>query len=915
MTKVRAKNGAPVKVDDLGKHAVSIPVTIGPRFLELFSSNLYTSPNKAFEELISNCWDAKATVAYVGISPDLGGEDAALWVLDNGLSMNHDGLAQLWTVGDSTKRDHEDLERPPIGKFGIGKLATYLLANRLTYVCKARDGIVRLVEMDYERIAQQASGGKRTLLRADTDRAINLDVRELSEKDLRELFARLGATGQEVSRLIKSGFKVPPHYPSPYADEFGGEPHAPITPSKGTWTLALMLSLKTNGRRIQRGRLQRMLEAALPLGDSMTVVYCGDVLHPKLEQLAVLAGSSIGPDLDIDVVTQRVDASPEQFNNHPQVNPLGGVKREARGQLFYDYPVHKFTHPYSHIRLGDIPGHISGRWTLFEDELTERKADELGRRSHGYFVNVRGRVLNTDAPYFGLENLNHTAWARFRACVRADWLDEALTVNRESLNNEITSVDVFRLFLRALFNKSRAAFDAPTDVPQLREAGKQLTDAWGALPLQALRNAVSELAKTPDKLPREIHVTSSDVRGELRNWLADAKKDPASLLKEVVHRGMGRTAPLFLYDLGERSIIVNLDHPTAIEYGASRDAKELLGLSAVAEVLSDAQLTVLGLSAEDVSDFQNYRDYVRRAVVQLSRRSAANIASELIDSASNWRRLEDAVVEALQALGFTAAKIAKTGRTDGLAKSPVPSSRARPDRGYVFTFDAKASANGRVKTSDIKAEKLRLHREDESADYTLVVAPDFEAGQIERVCRNAECTPMRASTLAKLLMLAARVGSLDLGELEVVFDRHDPDAVDRFVDDMIKRHIRSRRPSLEQLLSVLGPEHFGKGKPVSAKVLTDRLQREQIIPETTGAKDIMALFSGFAFLVPWTLRVTPPDTIQFANSPEMLIKAIAQAVGPLPEEYRMGLDAALTEPRVRSRRATATRKSRKKRAS
>jgi hypothetical protein len=678
-----------------------------------------------------------------------------------------------------------------------------------------------------------------------------------------------------------------------------------------------MLSLKINGQRIQRGRLQRMLEAALPLGSSMSMVYCGSLLQPKLETLPVMAGSEIGPGLEIDVVTAYVDTRPENFAKYDAVDKLGGVKRETKGKLYYDYTIHKIAEPYPHVRLGEISGHISGRWTLFEDELTGRKADDLDRRSHGYFVNVRGRVLNNETPYFGLENLNHTAWARFRACVRADWLDEALTVNRESLNNEITSVHVFRLFLKALFNKSRSSFDAPTDVPLLREAGQQLADAWGALPLQSLRGAVSEFAKNPSHIPREIHIASADVAGELKHWISDAKKDPASLLKEVVHRGIGRTAPLFVYDLTARSIIVNLDHPIAIEHGASRDAKELLGMSSVAEILSDARLTVLGLPAEDVSDFQNYRDYVRRAIVQLTRRSAASIATALIESTTDWRRLEDAVVEALQALGFTATKIAKTGRTDGIAKCPVPSSKARPDRGYIFTFDAKASVAGRVKTSDLKAEKLRLHREDEGADYTLVVAPEFEAGQIEKVCRNAECTPMRARTLAKLLMLAARVGSLDLGELEVIFDRYDPDAVDRFVNDIVKRHIGNPRPSLEQLLSVLGPEYFGQGKQVSARVLTDRLQRQLIIPETTSAKDVMQLFAGFAFLVPWTLRVTPPDSIQFANTPEMLIRAIAQAVGPLPEEYRMGLDAALVEPLARrarskpaARKKTPTRRKR-----
>lgn len=76
-----------------------------------------------------------------------------MWVCDNGDSMNHDELKNLWKVGESTKRLHEesDSERLPIGRFGIGKLATYILANNLTYICKKNDRYLA-TQMDYTRI-------------------------------------------------------------------------------------------------------------------------------------------------------------------------------------------------------------------------------------------------------------------------------------------------------------------------------------------------------------------------------------------------------------------------------------------------------------------------------------------------------------------------------------------------------------------------------------------------------------------------------------------------------------------------------------------------------------------------------------------------------------------------------------------
>ncbi len=42
----------------IGHPVAKIPVELSIRFLEHFSETLYSSPQKAFEELISNSWDA-----------------------------------------------------------------------------------------------------------------------------------------------------------------------------------------------------------------------------------------------------------------------------------------------------------------------------------------------------------------------------------------------------------------------------------------------------------------------------------------------------------------------------------------------------------------------------------------------------------------------------------------------------------------------------------------------------------------------------------------------------------------------------------------------------------------------------------------------------------------------------------------
>lgn len=59
------------KMKNIGVQDGKVNVSIGARFLELFSEHLYSSPNKAFEELVANSWDAGAGVVRIGVPQDL----------------------------------------------------------------------------------------------------------------------------------------------------------------------------------------------------------------------------------------------------------------------------------------------------------------------------------------------------------------------------------------------------------------------------------------------------------------------------------------------------------------------------------------------------------------------------------------------------------------------------------------------------------------------------------------------------------------------------------------------------------------------------------------------------------------------------------------------------------------------------
>src|SRR5271155_5288709 len=109
-----------------GKEISSIAVKISYRIIQLFSEGLYSSPNKAIEELVSNSFDAGATNVHVILPADLTDRDGTIVVVDDGIGMDAKGLGEHWLIGVSRKRDLTKLPkgRKQIGKFGIGKLAT-----------------------------------------------------------------------------------------------------------------------------------------------------------------------------------------------------------------------------------------------------------------------------------------------------------------------------------------------------------------------------------------------------------------------------------------------------------------------------------------------------------------------------------------------------------------------------------------------------------------------------------------------------------------------------------------------------------------------------------------------------------------------------------------------------------------------
>lgn len=105
-----------------------------------------------------------------------------------------------------------------------------------------------------------------------------------------------------------------------------------------------------------------------------------------------------------------------------------------------------------------FPSGVQGEVVVTRRSLHEGKSADL-RRSHGFFVRVRERLVNTEDPLFGLQPLSYKTFNRFRADVEADDLDAAVTAPREGV--ELTSGLGAKCesLLSELFYEARARYE------------------------------------------------------------------------------------------------------------------------------------------------------------------------------------------------------------------------------------------------------------------------------------------------------------------------------------------------------------------------------------------------------------------------------------------------------------------------
>lgn len=837
----------------IGKRIDHIDVRISHRIIQLFSEGLYSSPNKAIEELISNSFDAGAENVLVILSPDLTEQNATIAVIDDGEGMNADALKRHWIIGRSMRRElGAKRGRKPIGKFGIGKLATYVLANQLTHVCKS-DGKFYAATMDYTGLSKDEEQGG-----VFDEKKIPIPLRELTEQEAAQLLEPW-ITGE------KPGYKA--------MRLFGNN----AVPS---WTAAILSDLKPMGRRIQRGKLRWILSTAMPLRDDFKLFLNGEPIESSKIDEPLVGKWIIGKDIKEDTLGKPCPDGFEvtEDNNFPKDS------------------VHHYG--LSHPDLGRITGFIE----LYKNDISRGKSAQWGR-SHGFFVYVRGRLLNTgdDDDGFGIprNQLRHGTFTRFRMIVHIDKLDETLRSSRETLQ-EGELYNLARDFLRASFNfarKHHVEFEKDHSPGVLLTA--RISSAPGsltrkplfALALQAIDGKVRPLYM---RLPEGL---SDAARQELLEQIHSRDTSEEGILQATELVPLDSKEGVAIYEVHNNRLLINESHPFVASFQelyTKADSSMPLEMYAMAEVLTEAYLYHLGVREDKIRDILAQRDDLLRYLVRSSaHRTPGMIALALLDAKNNPNRLEEEMRAAFEALGFeNVIRIGGSGKPDGTAEANLPASENGIRQRYKVCLEAKSG--GKVSAHRLDVSAIERHMEDYGCDHCVVIGNGFETAtrgksaserSIERMKSRTDktITMMYIDDLARLvrLMPAKRIDLKKLREMfqscitpeqskewinKIAEERHPPAPYKEILEAIWKRAKERDDEPIEYAAVLVELEHWDPAIKISKQDLISY------------CKAMQAMAPGVVFARETTVEIT--------LRPDLVLKDIQDTIRQYPEEER-----------------------------
>ena len=123
-------------------------VRAGSELIKTLSQSLYKNQYYVFDEIISNAYDADATLVKINLKAD------ELSITDNGVGMSKDDIDNYLWLGYSGKKEDrrsKRFKRHTIGKFGIGKLSMHVLCDTAV-ITSVKKKVKITINLDFNKI-------------------------------------------------------------------------------------------------------------------------------------------------------------------------------------------------------------------------------------------------------------------------------------------------------------------------------------------------------------------------------------------------------------------------------------------------------------------------------------------------------------------------------------------------------------------------------------------------------------------------------------------------------------------------------------------------------------------------------------------------------------------------------------------
>lgn len=648
------------------KEGEKFDIEINYNILKQVSSQLYNNPRRAIEELVCNSYDAAATKCYLSTPKD---NQDCLQVLDNGVSMDEEGLQNLWEVAGGTKNQKaergeertiskgEVVSRRQIGRFGVGKLAAYALGNELIHVA-TKNGTTRIISVSKDNIRGKSSGNPP-----------KAQIYEMGEEEAKEY---LGSYLNDI--------------PDPWDKDWE------------SWTLAIVDDIDADaaGDSLKPQYLNKMIRTSIPRGSKFTVFKNKDQInspnfpeeeYSRIENLAEndQAIERLKNDL-LDFWTAQ-----ERFEN----------KDEVPEEL---YQVETDTiEPYENEgeqKAVIVPklGPVIAEAVIFEEMIRNRKLNDRNLHDHGFKVKVRGKMLNRGDPKFGTPDKTFQWWHRFRGEFEIPELDENILVQRDTVKEGLKP-KLARKVMQSVYNElsSRARDSKEDQEYDPGEFSKRFSKRAPNRSTQALQGlAQHKDEEYPEDGWNNIQMNFSDRSAE--------------------HRAV---------DFEGDAITVNKQHPFFQNLkgeGAGESVVQAVGEGLTGNLLGAGYLSFKETPDHIVEEILELSDNTLRAAADYLEDPVKHIKEDLKEKSHvGDTPFEEAVVEALRYTGIRTDHLGNSGDSDLI----ITFDRAGEEP-YKVSVEVKGKGEGKVDHQQAKKATIVEHRKHDDCDHAVLIAREFQ---------------------------------------------------------------------------------------------------------------------------------------------------------------------------------------------